>query len=218
MGYKRIVLKSDQEPAIKTLKEAVKRAWDGEIVMEESPVAEHQSNGRVERAVQTIQGMVRTFRDALESRYGIRLTGKDNVIPWMVMHAACVISNFAVGKDGRTAVERLKGKIFSKPQLEFGECVTFLRPKTLGKDKADQRWDKGVYFGMGKNIGVLCGYAGRCHKGRDPEEIQQQRGKLEFGKVQILQRNTLGTSAWQTWHGSEVERGDPENRGTPGAG
>ena len=70
LGYKRIVLKPDPEEAILALKDRVNREWSGEITMEESPVEESKSNGGIENGGQHVQGMVRTFRDALESRYG----------------------------------------------------------------------------------------------------------------------------------------------------
>ena len=38
------VMKSDNEPAILALKEAVRRESDVEIVTEEVPVADHQAN------------------------------------------------------------------------------------------------------------------------------------------------------------------------------
>ena len=47
LGYKRIVLKSDQETSIKALRQAVK---------EESPVADYQTNGILENTVNDIKG------------------------------------------------------------------------------------------------------------------------------------------------------------------
>jgi hypothetical protein len=46
-GYRRVIVKSDQEPAIMALKEAVKREveLEVEIAFEESPVSEHESDG-----------------------------------------------------------------------------------------------------------------------------------------------------------------------------
>ena len=38
LGYKQIIIKSDQEPAIVSLKESVKRERDDDIILEESPV------------------------------------------------------------------------------------------------------------------------------------------------------------------------------------
>ena len=38
MGYKRVILKSDQERSIVALCDAVKNGWHGEITPEESPI------------------------------------------------------------------------------------------------------------------------------------------------------------------------------------
>ena len=56
MGYKRIILKTDNEPAILALKEEIKRTSNVEIVPEESPAYESKSNGEIEREVQANQG------------------------------------------------------------------------------------------------------------------------------------------------------------------
>ena len=74
-GYSRVILKSDQEPAIRELIAAVRRERLAgvEIMMEESPVGAHQSNGEVERAIQTIQALMRTSKLALQSRYKSRI-------------------------------------------------------------------------------------------------------------------------------------------------
>ena len=69
-GYNRMVMKSDQEPAILNLIRAAKRERkeDIEIQPEESQVGEHQSNGDVERAVQSLEGQMRSMKLALEAR------------------------------------------------------------------------------------------------------------------------------------------------------
>ena len=45
LGYSRVILKSDQEPARKELKARVKMERGEDIIMEESPAYEHRSNG-----------------------------------------------------------------------------------------------------------------------------------------------------------------------------
>ena len=48
-GYKRVVVKSDQENAIKAVIQAVKNAWPGELIVEHAPKEAHErSNGEVE--------------------------------------------------------------------------------------------------------------------------------------------------------------------------
>ena len=82
LGYKKLVLKNDQEPAIKALAVAVRNGFSGEIVPEESPKgdAHGQSNGEAERSVQTIQGMVRTLKAGLEEK-GITIEPTSTQVP-----------------------------------------------------------------------------------------------------------------------------------------
>ena len=68
LGRQRLVLESDQEPAIKALIQSVRREKHRDISVEHSPVAERQSNGVAERAAKTVQGQVRTLMLALEAR------------------------------------------------------------------------------------------------------------------------------------------------------
>ena len=70
LGYRRLVLKSDQEPAILQLKEQVKDERTEEIIMEMSPVEDSRSNGEIEKAIQDVQGQIRTLKSSMEGRYG----------------------------------------------------------------------------------------------------------------------------------------------------
>ena len=56
LGYKRVVLKSDQGPAIMSMKEGVKNESGTEIFLEESPGYDSKGNGEIEQAVQQVQG------------------------------------------------------------------------------------------------------------------------------------------------------------------
>ena len=123
MGYNRIVLKSDQEPAVKDLKARVKAERSEDIIMEESPAYEHRSNGEVERAIQTVQGQIRTLKSALESRYEWQMPPDSDILPWMVRHAGNTVNRYHKGADGLTAYRRLKGKEFKRDVAEFGEGV-----------------------------------------------------------------------------------------------
>ena len=60
LGHSQLVLKSDGEPAIVALKSAVKAGRPERIVLE-SPHGESQSNGAAERAIQQVQGHLRTM-------------------------------------------------------------------------------------------------------------------------------------------------------------
>ena len=70
LPWPRFILKSDQEASILALKaEALKVLSvlaEKEVVLEESPVGDSQSNGLAEMAVREVKGVVRSLRWTLE--------------------------------------------------------------------------------------------------------------------------------------------------------
>ena len=60
LGYKKIIVKTDDEPAIVALKREVKSLTQVEMILEESPAYESKSEGKGENAVQRVQGQFRT--------------------------------------------------------------------------------------------------------------------------------------------------------------
>ena len=64
MGYRRILVRTDGEPAILDLWRKVQEQWGGEIVKVESAVGEHNTNADAEQAVQQVEDDLRTWLDA----------------------------------------------------------------------------------------------------------------------------------------------------------
>ena len=124
-----ILIKTDQEPAIKYLvKDIVLERGDEpdcRTVVEESPVGSSGSNGVIERAVQTIEGQVRVLKLALENRVKAKVPADSNVVTFMAEYAAYLVNRLEVGKDGKTASERNRGKAATVLGVEFGEKVMF---------------------------------------------------------------------------------------------
>ena len=60
LGYRRMIIKEDQEESILSFVRAVKRARARDVIFEQSLVGDPQSNGAAKRAVQTVKGMIRT--------------------------------------------------------------------------------------------------------------------------------------------------------------
>ena len=75
LGYKKVTLCSDQEPAILDLIEGVIAARKEPTIPQNSPVGESQANGLVERAVRSVKDQVRTLRLALQKRDWVSHTG-----------------------------------------------------------------------------------------------------------------------------------------------
>ena len=67
----RIVVKTDQEPAILTfVKDLLEARPENRTIAEESPVRSSGSNGRAERAVQTVEGQIRMLLLTIEAQVG----------------------------------------------------------------------------------------------------------------------------------------------------
>ena len=120
LGHSKVILKSDQEPALVSLKDAVKSEARVNLVLEESPEYESKSNGEVERAIQMVQGQFRTMKDRLESRYNQRIGGERPCVPWLIAHALGTINRQYVYRDGWTAFENWKGRKFNGQYRECG--------------------------------------------------------------------------------------------------
>jgi hypothetical protein len=123
LGYKRVILKSDNENPIKALKETIKNESAVEVIMEESPVGDHAGNGEIESAIKQVQGQFRPMKDALDTRYGRGTEGSHCSIPWLMRHSAETINRRRKDDEGFTAYRRWKGREFKRPMAEFWENV-----------------------------------------------------------------------------------------------
>jgi hypothetical protein len=184
LGLKRILLKCDGENALKHIQEEVQRRRSEETILENSPVGDSRSNGKAERAVQSIVGLIRTMKSALESRSGLKFDCDHPVVPWLVEHASDVYNKFHVGADGKTSYERWKGKPWNRDTLEFGELIHYKFPKKTSRGKLDDRWAEGIFVGYKWRTGeamvavtngiTKAGTIRRTAAGRrwDPERIR----------------------------------------------
>jgi len=106
-----IALKGDQEPALVSLIEAVIRLRSENITVPEySPVGVSQANGRAERGVQTVEGLVRTHKLELEAKLGSKISVESPVFTWLVEHCADLHNKYHVFADGKTSYEIVKGR------------------------------------------------------------------------------------------------------------
>ena len=154
-----IIYKSDQEPAIMSVLDGVrekKAALGGRWIPENSPVGSHQSNGVVERAIQSVAAQVRVLKSDLETRWGVAIPAASAAIPWMMEWAAFLLNRYEVGHDGKTAYERCKGKPARTPGIAFGEAVLWRRKLVGGAlGKLTSLWEEGVFLGIKGRTGEL---------------------------------------------------------------
>ena len=107
-----VTIKSDQEPAVFDLQEEsrnriaeeMKKLVRGvqsimdEVVFENSPVGDSESNGVIEGTMKQIQGQVRTLRLYFGGEFGRKFQSDDNIWPWPIEYAAVTFNRFKVGE------------------------------------------------------------------------------------------------------------------------
>ena len=97
LGYKRVLVRTDGEPAILDLWARVKQEWTGEVVKVEAATGDHDSNGEAEQAVQKVEDEVRTWKSTLDDAIGDRILPSHPILTWMVEH----VSSIDRGGSGR---------------------------------------------------------------------------------------------------------------------
>ena len=163
----RIIVKNDQENSANDVAREIARCRASEYgtALENSSVGDSNSNGTIERAIQDFEGQARTLRSALEARIATPVKLNSPVVPWLVRHAACLITRCRIRPSGRTAYELMKGRRSNAQLAEFGEVVHFKIPKTqLTPGKFEDVWADGVWLGfsmrsaehfIGTDVGVF---------------------------------------------------------------
>ena len=102
-GGNSLILKTDGEPAIVAVRQALAKLHGGDVTPEQPPKGEHASNGAVEEAGRSVRDMLRVYKIQLEDKVGHSLEVDSPVVQWMTRWAAMALSRFKVGKDRRTA-------------------------------------------------------------------------------------------------------------------
>ena len=128
-GYIRVMLKSDNEPAIlKLLIESLKELRVNgleQVMSENSPEYDPQSNCMAEAAVNSWKGMFRTHKSALEEQLKSKIPVRHPLISWLAKWASDVLMWTVKGLDGLTAYHRVRGKAFKTRLPAMGEIVRF---------------------------------------------------------------------------------------------
>ena len=121
---------------------------DASTGIENSRVGDSDSNGRIERTIREVKGLIRTLRSSLEAGIQAKIKLSDTVVPWIVRHAAYIITRCRIGPDGKTAMQKIKGRKVNMPWVPFGEVVLFKLPKVTNMPGDFQdRFESGVWLG-----------------------------------------------------------------------
>ena len=121
LSEERIITKPDQENSIVQLQhEIAKRRGNYGTAIENSKVGDSNSNGAVERAIREVKGMVRTLMSAIEEATGTDIELIGSIAPWIVRGAADLINRCMIREDGKTAMQKLKGRKVNTPYVLWG--------------------------------------------------------------------------------------------------
>ena len=166
LGYSRVVLKSDNEPAIVVLLQESLRQLKvhglDQVMAENSPEYDPQANGNAEVGVKLLKGMFRTHRSCLEERIGFRIPAKHPIMTWLVRHVGDIMNWTVKGHDGKTAYERVRGKEFRTRLPGFGELVRYkLRAQEPIPSSGDgRRFHVGPFVGIDRRTGQYMIHGG----------------------------------------------------------
>ena len=133
-GRTGVIILCDQEKPIKKLHDAL---------LLNTLVGSGASAGSIERANHDVAKQGRTFRSRTEEMYAIQLDMEHQLSPWLVCHAASLITHFQVKADGKTpsgcATVRTTERSLNSPR----QCITRTLPRTLA------RWTTGGILELG---------------------------------------------------------------------
>ena len=148
-GYRqKILLKVDNERALKSLREAATTQLAGGGIPIEPLPGESASNGGVENGVKLFKGFLRVHLLALERKIAGHIPTSHPIMAWLVEFVADTLTKYLQGNDGRTGYQRLFGKQVHEEALEFGERVLVKTRKAKDANGLlDARWVPAIWLG-----------------------------------------------------------------------
>ena len=149
-----IIFQGDPEPSIKQIVNAV-AACRSKLGLETQarfvPRGSHQSNGMVEKTVQTVRNGGRTLRAYLEDRCRVKVEGHNHIFSWAMRRAGFIHNRFSRAVRGAPPYEIVFGRRFKGVLLPFGEQCLFHFPS---RHKGDMQWRRGIYAGHNERNGA----------------------------------------------------------------
>ena len=181
-----VILKTDQEPAVKFLVDDVCVDRTGARTIKECALQGSKgSNGIVERAVQSVEQCLRTLKSSLDERTGVKIDVLHLVLTWLCEFVGYMMNRMEVASDGKTPNERVK----------FCEKVLWKYHPGKRMAKFDARWGYGLFLGVRSRSGELIVVDGAS------KEVKYVRTVKRISEEQRWTQITWSGSQW--FHGTE---------------
>ena len=125
-GQLKISIKCDGAREIQELRRSIGNSREASTVPIDVPAIESKAHGRMERAVRTWAGQLRTLKSHLEYERKSKLPLQRPIFQRMAWWAAVFFNRYAVRHHGRTAHEYATGHKTKLPVACFGETVLWI--------------------------------------------------------------------------------------------
>ena len=142
-----------------------------------------------------MEKLLRVHKLDLEGRLGAKISVKHTIFAWLVEHIADLLNRFAVGSDGKTAVQRLKGKSCEQCSVEFATHVMFRVCGRVDGALMTERWLSGVWLGMrlGTEEHVVMRDDGVVVRARAIREVDRKITLEKLGVLTGQPHDPMGT-------------------------
>ena len=89
------------------------------------------------------------------------MSAREPIVTFVPEYAAYLLNRMEIGKDGKTAYERCKGKKATVLGIKFGERLLYKVKPQIKNEKINSRWGYGITIGVRRRSGVkdtfFCG-------------------------------------------------------------
>ena len=144
LGYKKVYLRTEGEPSIRDFAARIRAKRTHETIEQVTPRHSHQSNGRVERTIQTVRKQMVTVRFALEDAYRVKLTPNHTAWGWLARHAAWLVARYLVKINNKTAYSEAFNAEYRGEIAPWGEAILFRRPRPEHRGLGRAPWGSRV--------------------------------------------------------------------------
>ena len=153
VGHARVILRSDNEPSlVQVVGDILKGLRIQQLdsaAAEGSVPHDPQTAGAAEVAVRNLKGQFRAMHLTLDRFLDRHVPISHPLIPWLVEHAAFVRLIGHVGRDGKSAYNRIRGTENTLRLPFFGERVRHKGRSREGGVAGDGvRWSDGIFIGV----------------------------------------------------------------------
>ena len=106
-------------------------------IVQEAPVQSKGSNGHVERAVQEIEGTIRSLLLNLRERLGCNVDARERIVAFIPGYAAYLLNRLHEGADGKVPYERARGKNPVFWELSLGKRCSLSSERALSRRRSN---------------------------------------------------------------------------------